>query len=146
MLRANIIKPQRRFNKEHKEKKRKKSSVFLFVLIFSFPLLAFSSLALQVSACKYSKTTKGTKESTEFHKGVLTKSTRRKDKKKSIVFLLSTLSATSLHYPQLRIIQHDLFFAIQFKLNSGNGIMCCAFHLHYFAKTKFLVLYFLTGL
>ncbi len=50
------------------------------------------------------------------------------------------------HYPQLRIIQHDLLFSIQFKLYRSNRIMCRTFHFHHFTKTKFLVFYFLTYL
>ena len=41
---------------------------------------------------------------------------------------------------------HDLLFAIEVKFYSGDGIVCCAFHLHHFAKTKFLMLNFLSGL
>ena len=50
------------------------------------------------------------------------------------------------HYPQLRIIQHDLLFTILIKLHRCNGIMGCSLHLHYFAKTEFLVLYLLPHL
>ena len=48
--------------------------------------------------------------------------------------------------PQLCIIQHDLLFAILFKLHSSNGIMCRSFHFDHFAKAKLLVFYFLTNL
>jgi hypothetical protein len=58
----------------------------------------------------------------------------------------SPLRDISLHYSQLRIIQHNLLFAIQLKVNSCYRVMCCTFHFHHLAKTKFLMLYFLSGL
>jgi hypothetical protein len=51
-----------------------------------------------------------------------------------------------LYNPQLSIVQHDLLLSIQIKIYSSYGIVCCSFHLHYFAKTKFLVLYFIASL